>query len=68
MQTFPVHTIQSAPEQSKPSLEMLQGAFGTIPNIAGAMSTSPVLIESLVAVFQKVRIRRSLWTAIGMFF
>jgi AhpD family alkylhydroperoxidase len=54
MQTFPIHTIESAPEQSKPSLEMLQGAFGMIPNIAGAMSTSPVLIGSLVALFQKV--------------
>ena len=54
MQTFPVHTIDSAPEQSKPSLQMLQGAFGMIPNIAGAMSTSPVLIGSLVGLFQKV--------------
>ena len=54
MQTFPVHTIESAPEQSRPPLEMLQGAFGMIPNIAGAMSTSPVLIGSLVGLFQKV--------------
>jgi hypothetical protein len=54
MQAFPVHTIESAPERSKPSLEMLQGAFGMIPNIAGAMSTSPVLIGSLVALFHKV--------------
>jgi alkylhydroperoxidase family enzyme len=54
MQTFPVHTIESAPEQSRPSLQMLQGAFGMIPNIAGAMSTSPVLIGSLVSLFQKV--------------
>jgi AhpD family alkylhydroperoxidase len=54
MQTFPVHTIESAPEQSKPSLQMLQGAFGMIPNIAGAMSMSPVLIDSLVGLFQKV--------------
>jgi AhpD family alkylhydroperoxidase len=54
MQAFPVHTIESAPEQSKPSLQMLQGALGMIPNIAGAMSTSPVLIGSLVALFQKV--------------
>ncbi len=54
MQTFPVHTIESAPLRSKPSLEMLQGAFGMIPNIAGAMSTSPVLIASLVGLFQKV--------------
>lgn len=54
MQTFPVHTIESAPEQSRPALQMLQGAFGMIPNIVGAMSTSPVLIGSLVALFQKV--------------
>ena len=54
MQSFPVHTIESAPEQSKPSLEALQSAFGMIPNIAGAMSTSPVLISSLVALFSKV--------------
>jgi AhpD family alkylhydroperoxidase len=54
MQTFPVHTIESAPEQSKPPLQMLRQAFGMIPNIAGAMSTSPVLIGSLVGLFQKV--------------
>jgi AhpD family alkylhydroperoxidase len=54
METFPVHTIESAPEQSKPSLQVLQGVFGMIPNVAGAMSTSPVLIGSLVGLFQKV--------------
>src|ERR1700743_2992078 len=54
MQTFPVHTIDSAPEQSKPSLQALKEAFGLIPNIAGAMSTSPMLIGSLVALFQRV--------------
>jgi alkylhydroperoxidase family enzyme len=54
MQSFPVHTIESAPEQSRPSMEALQGAFGMIPNIAGTMSTSPVLIGSLVGLFQKV--------------
>lgn len=54
MQAFPVHTIESAPAQSKPSLQVLQETFGMIPNIAGAMSTSPVLISSLVALFQKV--------------
>jgi alkylhydroperoxidase family enzyme len=54
MKTFPVHTIESAPEASRPSLQTLQGAFGMIPNIAGAMSTSPVLIGSLVGLFQKV--------------
>ena len=54
MPAFPIHTIESAPEQSRPSLEALQGAFGIIPNIAGAMATSPVLIGSLVGLFGKV--------------
>lgn len=54
MQFFPVHTLASAPERSKAPLEALQGAFGMIPNVAGAMATSPVLIDSLVSLFQKV--------------
>ena len=54
MQTFPVHTVESAPEQSKPSLQALQRAFGMIPNVAGVMSTSPVLIGSLVGLFHRV--------------
>ncbi|GLQ87287.1 carboxymuconolactone decarboxylase family protein [Dyella flagellata] len=54
MPAFPIHTIESAPPQSKLSLEALQGAFGVIPNIAGAMATSPVLIDSLVGLFGKV--------------
>jgi alkylhydroperoxidase family enzyme len=32
----------------------LQAAFGLIPNIAGAMSSSPVLINSLVGLFGNV--------------
>jgi AhpD family alkylhydroperoxidase len=54
MTNFPVHTIESAPERSKPALQQLQAAFGVIPNIAGAMATSPVLINSLVGLFGNV--------------
>jgi AhpD family alkylhydroperoxidase len=54
MQSFPIYTIESAPEQSKPALQNLQAAFGMIPNIAGAIATSPVLINSLVGLFQQV--------------
>jgi alkylhydroperoxidase family enzyme len=54
MQAFPLHTLESAPEHSRQSLQMLKEAFGMIPNIAGVMSTSPVLINSLVGLFQKV--------------
>ena len=54
MTSFPVHTIESAPERSKPALQELQSAFGLIPNIAGAIATSPVLINSLVGLFGNV--------------
>ena len=54
MTKFPVHTIESAPERSKPALQQLQSAFGMIPNIAGAMATSPVLISRLVGLFGNV--------------
>ena len=54
MSAFPIYTIESTPEQSKPSLEALQSAFGIIPNIAGAMAMSPILIGSLVGLFAKV--------------
>ncbi|RDI99353.1 carboxymuconolactone decarboxylase family protein [Dyella solisilvae] len=54
MSNFPIHTLKSAPEASKPALEGLQSAFGFVPNIAAAMATSPVLINSLVALFHQV--------------
>jgi AhpD family alkylhydroperoxidase len=46
--------MESAPDGSKPALRQLQSAFGVLPNIAGAMATSPVLINSLVGLFGNV--------------
>ncbi|MGJ4940762.1 carboxymuconolactone decarboxylase family protein [Bradyrhizobium sp. HKCCYLS1011] len=54
MSLYPVHTVDNAPEASRFSLKAIQSAFGFIPNIAGAMATSPVLIESLVGLFGHV--------------
>jgi hypothetical protein len=54
MQRFPVHTIDSAPEDSKSALAGVESRFGTIPNLAGAMATSPVLIQSFIGIFDKV--------------
>ena len=54
MPNYPIHTIASAPENSKPGLEQLQQAFGVIPNIAAAIANSPKLINSLVGAFQQV--------------
>ncbi|MBV8628873.1 MAG: carboxymuconolactone decarboxylase family protein [Paraburkholderia sp.] len=54
MAHFPVYTLDSAPEQSKPALNGLAQAFGMVPNIAGVMAGSPKLINGLVGVFQQV--------------
>ena len=54
MPNYSIHTIASAPENSKPALAQLQQAFGVIPNIAAAIANSPKLINSLVGVFQQV--------------
>ena len=54
MSTYPVYTIESAPAESKPVLQQLQQTFGLIPNIAGTMAASPVLINGFIGLFQRV--------------
>ncbi|MEW6346598.1 MAG: carboxymuconolactone decarboxylase family protein [Paraburkholderia sp.] len=54
MARFPIYTLESAPEASKPALQGLANAFGMVPNIAGAIAGSPKLINGLVGVFQQV--------------
>jgi alkylhydroperoxidase family enzyme len=54
MEQFSVYTIDSAPEASKSSLRDVQARFGAIPNLAGAMALSPVLIKSFVPLFDQV--------------
>jgi alkylhydroperoxidase family enzyme len=54
MSNYPIYTIASAPEHSKPALAQLQQAFGVVPNLAGAIANSPKLINALVGVFQQV--------------
>jgi AhpD family alkylhydroperoxidase len=54
MERFPIYTLDSAPEVSKTALRDVQTRFGMIPNLAGAMATSPVLIQSFIGIFDKV--------------
>lgn len=51
---YPILTIASAPEKSKPALEWLQQAFGVLPNLPAVVGNSPKLINSLVGTFQQV--------------
>lgn len=54
MSAFPIHTLDNAPEKSRPALHALQQAFGRVPNLAGAMAGSPTLINGFIGVFQQV--------------
>jgi hypothetical protein len=49
-----IHTTVTAPENSKPLLELFTRAVGFVPKLAGAISSSPVLANSLLGLFQNV--------------
>lgn len=48
MQTYPIHSIESAPAESKPLLRGLQESVGMIPNLAAAMAESPQLLKGFL--------------------
>lgn len=50
MSKFKVHTLETAPEASRPVLEKLKENVGIIPNLAALMSESPTLIEAFVTL------------------
>ena len=52
--TYQVHTIGSAPEESKPTLAQVEQTFGLVPNIAGAIANSPELLKGFFGLFQQV--------------
>ncbi|GGZ39119.1 hypothetical protein GCM10007049_35580 [Echinicola pacifica] len=41
-----VHTIDSAPEKSKPLLQKSKDAYGYVPNLHGVLAGSPQLLEA----------------------
>lgn len=51
MQKFTIHTIETAPEGSKQTLQGLKQNFGFIPNAAATMAGSPSLINAFVSSF-----------------
>jgi AhpD family alkylhydroperoxidase len=51
MSTYPIHTIESAPEKSKAALEGLKKNFGLVPRLAATMAESPVLVNGFVGAF-----------------
>jgi alkylhydroperoxidase family enzyme len=51
MTSYPVHTIESAPEKSRPALHGLRQTFGLVPNLAATMAESPTLVNGFVSAF-----------------
>jgi alkylhydroperoxidase family enzyme len=51
MTPYPLHTVDTAPDRAKQSLEGLRQAMGLIPNLAATMANSPPLLNSFVAAF-----------------
>ncbi|MEH6822605.1 MAG: carboxymuconolactone decarboxylase family protein [Motiliproteus sp.] len=45
MSTLTIHSLESAPEASKPLLDKSLQGFGMIPNLHGVMAESPALLE-----------------------
>ena len=50
MTEFHTHTIESAPEASRPTLEGAKKAYGAVPNLLGVMAEAPALLEAYVTV------------------
>ncbi len=48
--TYPVHSIDSAPQDSRPLLRELKESVGMVPNLAAAMAESPQLLKGFLAV------------------
>jgi len=49
--TYRIHTVESAPDESKPALRGLEQALGLIPNLAATMAESSVLLGGFVGAF-----------------
>ena len=50
MSEFPIHTIETAPEGSKPWLQEAQNRFGFVPNLIGKLANAPVAAEAYLTI------------------
>jgi alkylhydroperoxidase family enzyme len=54
MLSYQIHSVETAPKESKPLLELFTHAVGFVPNLAGAIANLPVLATASLGVFQNV--------------
>ncbi len=48
--SFKLHTIESAPQESRKVLEGVKAAFGMVPNLAAVMAENPEVVKSYFAL------------------
>ena len=59
MNEFTTHSIQSAPDASKPFLQGAKDAYGFVPNLLGNMAEAPALLEgymTLAGIFDQTNL------------
>jgi AhpD family alkylhydroperoxidase len=50
MTSFPIHTVESAPADSKPFLQTIQKRYGFIPNLLAELAESPTVLKAVLAL------------------
>lgn len=54
MPRLPVHSVDTAPEESREALKALEARTGKVLNIYGEMATSPAVVNAYVAMTQAI--------------
>ena len=52
MTEFTIHTLESAPEASKPTLEEAKKAYGAVPNLHAVLAEAPAALEAYDALWK----------------
>lgn len=55
MTNYEIHTVETADEDAKEPLKILESAFGFVPAAAGLMANSPALINTFFSAFGHFR-------------
>lgn len=50
--TYPIHSVETAPQAAKDFLAGTQKAFGFLPNLLGVMASAPPLAKAYGAMMQ----------------
>lgn len=50
MSGYPIHTLETAPAESREPMQKVQAALGMVPNLAGGMAESPGLFKAFFTV------------------